>query len=87
VEELLEKCREFGVAVPVYQVSPVLSAKTGTVKSFGDHVQVLPVQQPSGLGLGMLRALFASDLDKALQLLLSMAVRELNHKSSVALAR
>lgn len=77
VDEVLRTAENIGFSTPVIQISPVMSARSMAVKALSDKIAVLPVQKPEGLGLGMLRALFMLDLEKALQLLLGVGASKL----------
>jgi hypothetical protein len=64
----MDRVRELGVGVPVYQASPVFGAEAGGVRRLApDHVPALPVARPEAFGLALLRGMFDVDPLPALE--------------------
>jgi hypothetical protein len=72
--EGLGRARELGCATPVYQFTPVFGAETGGVRRLApDLVPALPVANPDGLGLALLRGQLAIDPGPAVRRLVHLA--------------
>jgi len=64
---------------PIYQLSPVLSSETAGIRSLSEMITPLPVSSPDALGIPMLKALFAADVDRGIQYLSSLTVPRLEN--------
>ncbi len=62
VNEVLHAVRNMGCNIPVYQVTPVMSAESSGIKRLSDKLSVIPANKPSSLGLGMIKAMLESNL-------------------------
>ena len=61
-----------GVDVPIHQFSPVFAAEARGIRTLSDSVPGLPVSKPESIGLGVLKALIESDLQRGIAALLNM---------------
>ncbi len=72
VGEVLAHLEKMGVDVPIYQASPVMSAKTVGTRALSDVIPVLPVSKPTGLGTGMLKLMLTEDLARGIHGLVNL---------------
>ncbi len=70
--EVVRAMRRMGVETPIHQFSPVFAAEARGIRSLSDTVPGLPVSKPEAIGLGLLKALFEADVDRAVAALLGM---------------
>ena len=70
--EVIRAIRKMGVDTPIHQFSPVFSAESRGVRALSSSVPGLPVSKPEAIGLGLLKALFAADIDRGVAALMSM---------------
>jgi hypothetical protein len=77
VAEVMDRVRKLGHTAPVYQLSPVFAAETGGLRSLspGD-VPAVPVNEPKGLGLALLRSVLFSEPRRAIGTLVELALLE-----------
>ena len=73
--EVIRSVRRMGVDTPIHQFSPVFAAETRGVRSLSDAVPGLPVSKPEAIGLGLLKALFETDVDRGVAALMGNAVK------------
>jgi len=75
VAEVMDRVRELGDTTPVYQFSPVFAAEAGGLRSLspGD-VPAVPVNEPAGLGLALLRSVLYNEPQRAITTLLRLAL-------------
>jgi len=66
VSEVISQARNLGIDTPIYQLSPVFGAKTGGIRRLSESVPAMPVDNPAGLGVGMLRGMLYTDPLKAI---------------------
>ena len=80
--EVIRQLRRLGVSIPIYQVSPVMSAEAGGVRKLADDIQPMPVSKPEGIGLSMVRAAIEGDINYGLEGLMNIArpMLETGHK-------
>jgi hypothetical protein len=76
--EVLEAARRLGVATPVVQLSPVLSAEVAGVRTVADGVPALPVHRPDALELAWVRLLLDVDPPAAARALARLAASGLS---------
>ena len=62
-----------GIDTPVIQMSPVLAAESKGVRSLSPAVAAMPVSRTDALGLGLVKVLLATDLDRGLKTLSAMS--------------
>lgn len=78
--EVIEKLKEIGYNTPLFQVSPVMSAETATVKALSPHVATMPVLNPEGIALAVFKAAITSDISSGIQTMLDSTRRILEDK-------
>ena len=62
-----------GIDTPVIQMSPVVASESKGVRSLSPAVAAMPVSRAEALGLGLVKVLLATDLDRGLQALSAMS--------------
>ena len=67
--EVVRAARRFGVATPVFQISPVLAAESGGVRRLGDDVATIAVHRVESVVLGLLKTAFAIDVERGVEAL------------------
>lgn len=70
--EVIRAVRQMGVETPIHQFSPVFAAESHGIRSLSEAVPGLPVSNPEAIGLGLLKALFESDIDRGVAALFGM---------------
>jgi len=77
VAEVMERIRDLGYTTPIYQFSPVFAAEAGGLRSLspGD-LPAVPVNEPAGLGLALLRGMLYSEPQRTITTLLRLALPE-----------
>lgn len=71
--DVLRAARALGCETPVTQLSPVLAAEAGGVRTLAEgNALALPVGRPTGLGLALLKAMVRIDAAQAVTALLTM---------------
>jgi len=73
VNEVVKAMRGFGVSTPMYQVTSVIDAGAGSVRSLSDEMIPMPVSRPAGIGLAMVRAALEADLPQGIKALIGLA--------------
>jgi hypothetical protein len=75
--EVVDRLHRLGDATPIYQFSPVFAAEAGGLRSLspGD-VPAVPVGDPAGLGLALLRGMLYSEPQKVIETLFRLALPE-----------
>ena len=71
--ELVDAVRRIGIDTPIHQFSPVFAAEARGIRTLCGSVPGLPVSKPESIGLGVLKALIESDLDRGIAALLKLA--------------
>lgn len=74
VHEVISAVRGLGIETPVYQFNPVMAAESAGVRQLSDHVSVLPVSTPEGIGLSLVRVAIEQDLERGLKALVNVSV-------------
>jgi len=76
--EVVEQLKRIDGAVPIYQVSPVMSAEAGGAKRLSDNIAMLPVgDNMKSFGLGMARILLENDFARGVQAMIGISVPQL----------
>jgi hypothetical protein len=77
VAEVVGRVRSLGDATPVYQFAPVFAAEAGGLRSLspGD-VPAVPLGDPGGLGLALLRGMLYSEPQRTIATLFRLALPE-----------
>ncbi len=70
--EVVRAVRRIGIETPIHQLSPVLAAETRGIRSLSAAVPGLPVSKPEAIGLGLLKAMFQTDVDRGVAALVNM---------------
>jgi hypothetical protein len=70
--EVVRSVRRMGVETPIHQFSPVFAAEARGIRSLCEAVPGLPVSKPEAIGLGLLKVLFETDVDRGAAALLDM---------------
>jgi len=70
--EVVRAVRRMGVQTPIHQFSPVFAAEARGIRSLCEAVPGLPVSKPDAIGLGLLKVLFESDIERGVAALLGM---------------
>jgi len=73
VNEVAKALRSLGILTPMYQVTSVIDAGAGGVRSLSDEMIPLPVSRPAGIGLAMVRAALEADLPNGIKALVGLA--------------
>lgn len=60
--EVIRLARGIGVATPIYQLSPVMSAEAGGIRKLGDDIFSMPIRTPNGIGITLLKGMFEQDV-------------------------
>lgn len=76
---------DMGIVTPVIQMSPVLASESKGVRALSPAVSTMPVNRPDSLGLGIVKVLLETDLDRGLEAL-SVMSQPLIGQTSVPLA-
>ena len=71
-----------GIETPVIQMSPVVASENKGVRSLSPAIAAMPVSRTDALGLGLVKVLLATDLDRGLQALSAMSQPRLKHPST-----
>jgi len=77
---------EMGINTPVIQMSPVLASESKGVRALSPAVTAMPVNRTESLGLGFVKVLLASDLDRGLEALSVMSQPLIGQVSPLAIA-
>ncbi|UCF32897.1 MAG: VWA domain-containing protein [Phycisphaerales bacterium] len=72
--EVVHAARRLGCAIPICQVSPVFAAEAGGLRLLCDEIPAMPISKPQGVGLALLKAMFESDVERAVGALLRMTL-------------
>jgi len=70
--ETVSAVRRLGIQTPIHQLTPVFAAESQGVRTLSDSVVAMPVSQPEAIGLGLLKALIESDVDRGVAALFGM---------------
>jgi hypothetical protein len=70
--ETVAAVRRIGIQTPIHQFTPVFAAESQGVRTLSDSVVAMPVSKPEAIGLGLLKALIESDVDRGVAALLGM---------------
>lgn len=70
--ETVAAVRRIGIQTPIQQFSPVFAAESQGVRALSDSVVAMPVSRPEAIGLGLLKALIAADVDRGVAALFQM---------------
>jgi hypothetical protein len=70
--EVIRAVRQMGISTPVHQLTPVFAAEARGLRSLSPQVPGLPVSQPESIGLGLLKAQFAIDVNQGVSALLTL---------------
>ncbi len=70
VAEVVQRARQMGVRIPIYQACPVFAAEARGVRSLCDLVPVMPIGGPQTFGLFVIKQLFDEDPQRGLRALL-----------------
>lgn len=70
--ETVAAVRRIGVQTPIHQFTPVFAAESQGVRTLSDSVVAMPVSKPEAIGLGLLKALIESDVDRGVATLFGM---------------
>lgn len=73
VDEVLAQAASLGVRVPVYQLTPVLSAEKQGVRALSTRLTALPVSRVEALPLALVRAAVQQDPERGLEGLFALA--------------
>ena len=76
--ELVAALKKIGIEIPVYQISPVMSADAGGVKKLSEFIPVLPVSNPKAIGMGMFKAQLEADTEQGVLSLFTMTLSKLS---------
>jgi len=71
--QTLAAIAEMGIDTPVIQMSPVLASESKGVRTLSPAIAAMPVSRTDALGLGFVKVLLATDLDRGLQALSVMS--------------
>ena len=66
VGEVIRLARQIGIDTPIFHASPVMAAEAGGIRTLGESVMSMPISQPEAMGLGMLKAQMALDIEKGI---------------------
>ena len=64
--------RRIGIQTPVHQLTPVFAAESQGVRTLSESVVAMPVSKPEAIGIGLLKALIESDVDRGVAALFGM---------------
>lgn len=81
VNEIVGTMKNLGYEIPIYQISPVMSAEAGGLRKLSDKISALPASKPSALGLSMVKAMLLEDIDGGINGLFSLTLPRLKRKS------
>lgn len=70
--EVVRAVRRIGIETPIHQFSPVFAAESRSVRTLCEIVPGLPVSKPEAIGLGLLKVLFETDIERGAAALRSM---------------
>lgn len=70
--ETVAAVRRIGIQTPIHQFTPVFAAESKGVRTLSDSVVAMPVSNPEAIGLGLLKALIETDVDRGVAALLGM---------------
>lgn len=70
--EVIRVVRQMGIETPIHQFSPVFAAESRGIRSLSAAVPGLPVSKPESIGLGLLKALFESDIERGVAALMEL---------------
>lgn len=76
-DEVMNIIRKMGCKTPVYQITSVFSAHTGGTKELSKKVSSLPVSNPAGLGISMIKSMMVEDLERGVKGLLNLSLKKL----------
>jgi len=77
VHEVMSAVRKLGINTPVYQFNPVMASEASGVRRLSDHISVLPISNPCGIGLSLIRAAIEQDIEVGLQAILKSTMLHL----------
>lgn len=84
VDEVIRRLREIGIETPVHQITPVMAAESmgrvGATRQLSDKVAVMPVTKPEDVGLSLVRAALASDVESGIRQLIEASIRLVESK-------
>ena len=70
--ETVAAVRRIGIQTPIHQFTPVFAAESQGVRTLSDSVVAMPVSKPEAIGIGLLKALIESDVDRGVAALFGM---------------
>jgi len=70
--ETVAAVRRIGIQTPIHQFTPVFAAESQGVRTLSDSVVAMPVSKPDAIGIGLLKALIESDVDRGVAALFGM---------------
>lgn len=70
--EVVAALQRMGVRTPIHQFTPVFAAESHGVRKLSESVLAMPVSKPESIGLGLLKALIQTDVDRGVAALFGM---------------
>ncbi len=70
--ETVAAVRRIGIQTPIHQFTPVFAAESQSVRKLSEWVVAMPVSKPEAIGIGLLKALVESDVDRGVAALFGM---------------
>ncbi len=64
--ETVAAVRRIGIQTPIHQFTPVFAAESQGVRTLSDSVVAMPVSKPEAIGIGLLKALIESDVERGI---------------------
>ncbi|MGI9472368.1 MAG: VWA domain-containing protein [Rubripirellula sp.] len=70
--ETVAAVRRIGITTPIHQLTPVFAAESQGIRTLSDSVFAMPVSKPEAIGIGLLKALIESDVDRGVAALFGL---------------
>ncbi|MDM8553389.1 hypothetical protein QUF75_01495 [Desulfococcaceae bacterium HSG7] len=78
VNEVMELLNRIGAQTPVYHICPVVGSESGQgLRNLSDRIPCMPVSNPQGLALTMMRAMMEVDVQRGIQALAAITLPQI----------
>lgn len=67
IGEVVNGMRRVGCTIPIHQLTPVMAAETGAIRTLSPQVPALPLSRPEAVGIAMIKSLMEVDVDRGIQ--------------------
>ncbi len=58
--------RRVGWTIPIHQLTPVMAAEVGAIRTLSPDVPALPLSRPEAVGIAMIKSFMEVDVDRGI---------------------